>query len=73
MGYLVIGLKIGQRVQIGEIEIVISDYDQGRVDLGIRAPKHIPIDRLPTHAEKEFGNGKPGFKNHDSQRHRGAK
>lgn len=55
MGYLVIGLKVGQRIAIGEIEILISDYDNGRVDVAIKAPKHIKINRIPTHAQQEFG------------------
>lgn len=67
MGYLVLGLKVGQRVQIGEIEILISDYDSGRVDVAILAPPHILINRLPTHAEREFSDG---AKNHHLKQHR---
>lgn len=57
MGYLVISIKIGQRFKIGEnIEILVSDYDGGRVDLAIDAPRELAITRLPTHAQKEFGH-----------------
>lgn len=55
MGYLVISVKIGGRVKIADnIEILVSDYDKGRVDLAIKAPREIPISRIPSHAEEEF-------------------
>ena len=57
MGYKVISLKIGQRIQIGrDIEVLISDYDSGKVDVAVKAPKEISIDRLPTKAEEAFKN-----------------
>lgn len=66
MGYLVISLKIGQRLQIGDVEVLISDYDMGRVDVAVKAPREIPIRRIPTHAETEFKNAQ----DHSQKRHR---
>lgn len=54
MGYLVISLKVGERVKIGDVEILVSDYDRGNIDLSIDAPREIPITRLQTLAQKEF-------------------
>jgi len=67
MGYLVIGLKVGQRISIGEVEILIADYDMGRVDVAIKAARHIPIRRMPTHAQAEFGEGE---KQNERESHR---
>lgn len=69
MGYLVISLKIGQKLRIGnDIEILISDFEGGRADLAIAAPKELAIKRLPTHAEKEGSNN--GHKNNDNSQHK---
>lgn len=58
MGYLVISLKIGQKLRIGDnIVILISDYEGGRADVAINAPKELAITRLPTHSEKEGSDG----------------
>lgn len=59
MGYLVIALKIGERVMVGEAEVVVSDIDRNHVHLAIQAPKSVRIARMKTHiqAEMEKHNG----------------
>lgn len=65
MGYLVISVKVGGRVKIGDdIEIIFADYDMGRIDVGIQAPKNLAIIRVPTLAEKESSLGNQNQKRH---------
>lgn len=54
---LVIKLKVGERCKIGdEIEILISDCENGRADVGIKAPKdRYPVSRLPSKAKEIYG------------------
>lgn len=55
MGYLVMALRIGERFRIGQdIEVFISDYDSGRVDVAVKAPKEVLIKRIPSPAEEAF-------------------
>jgi len=43
---LVIRRHPGEAIQIGEdVEILVIDCGSGRVKLGIRAPKHVPVMR----------------------------
>ena len=57
MGYLVISRRTNERILIGDdIEILISDVGKDKVDLAIKAPKHIQIKRKCTHFEEENGN-----------------
>ena len=51
---LVIRRHAGEAIQIGEeVEIVVIDCGQGRVKLGIRAPKHIPVMRAEVKVTRE--------------------
>lgn len=51
---LVIRRHAGEAIQIGEeVEIVVIDCGQGRVKLGIRAPKHIPVMRAEVKITRE--------------------
>jgi carbon storage regulator len=43
---LVIRRHPGQAIQIGEdVEVLVIECGPGRVKLGIRAPKHVPVVR----------------------------
>jgi carbon storage regulator len=43
---LVLSRKTGEAVQIGpDISIVVLDVKDGRVSLGIKAPKDVPVHR----------------------------
>lgn len=45
-GFVTIGRRIGQSIQIGEnIEITITSKKGGIVRLGVRAPKELNIER----------------------------
>jgi len=51
---LVIRRHPGEAIQIGdEVEVLVIDCGQGRVKLGIRAPKHIPVMRGEVKATRE--------------------
>ena len=51
---LVIRRHAGEAIQIGEeVEILVIDCGQGRVKLGIRAPKHIPVMRAEVKITRE--------------------
>ena len=53
MGYLIISRRISERIMIGDdIEIMISDIDDGKVDIAINAPKKFSIKRKGTHVEE---------------------
>lgn len=59
MGYLVISVRINERIMIGDdIEILISDIKSGkkRVDVAIKAPKEIGITKKGTHLEEQKSN-----------------
>lgn len=54
MGYLVMSRRVGERILVGkDIEILISDINDGKVDVAIKAPKDIPIKRLGTYLEEQ--------------------
>lgn len=58
MGYLVIGRKLGERIKIGDdIEIMISDINDGKVDLAIDAPRNLKIIKVPTHIAEQKKQG----------------
>ena len=57
MGYLLISRRINERILIGDdIEILISDIDNGRVDVAVKAPKSYSIKRKVTHCEEIIEN-----------------
>lgn len=58
MGYLVIGRKLGERIKIGgDIEIMISDINDGKVDVAVDAPRNLKIIKMPTHIEEQIKKG----------------
>lgn len=43
---LLLSRKIGERISIGdEIDIVVVNATKGRVELGVNAPREVPIRR----------------------------
>ena len=56
MGYLVISRRVGERIMIksetDEIEILISDISQDKVDVAVSAPKNYDIKRRVTPLEE---------------------
>lgn len=57
MGYLVISRRTHERIKIGkDIEILISDIGNDKVDIAISAPKEIQIKRKGTHLEEQKKN-----------------
>ncbi len=51
---LVIRRHSGESIQIGDdVEVVVIECGQGRVKLGIRAPKYIPVMRAEVKATRE--------------------
>lgn len=59
MGYLVVSRKVGQRIKIGDdIEIMVADVCQGKVDIAIKAPKSLKIQRMVRHIEEEKNESK---------------
>ena len=45
-GYLLISRRVTERIFIGdEVEILISDINGEKVDVAIKAPKHVKIHR----------------------------
>jgi len=61
-GYLVISRKVGERIKIGDdVEVMVSDIDQGKADVAVKAPRHVKIERMPTHVEEaKLMEGKNG-------------
>lgn len=58
MGYLVIARAVGERIAIGDdIEIFISDICRGRVDIAIKAPRTVKIDKKPRLFSEGGDNG----------------
>ncbi len=53
---LVLSRKINETIVIGsgdaQIEITVVDVDNGRVKIGIKAPRHVVIDRLEIRDKK---------------------
>lgn len=45
MGYLVISRKVGERVFIGDTEVLVRSYDSGRITLAIDAPRNVLVQR----------------------------
>lgn len=62
MGYLVISLKIGERIRVGDTHIMISDIDGKRVHVAIDAPKTTPILRTKLELKES------GLKNGDQRK-----
>lgn len=63
MGYLVIGRKVNQRIQIGDdIEILIADINSEKVEIAIKAPKKISIKRKDSHFDDKNTEGDNGSK-----------
>ena len=57
-GYLIISRRTNERIMIGEdIEILISDITDDKVDIAIDAPRNIQIKRRKTHMEEQEKNG----------------
>ena len=70
MGYLVISRRTNERIMIGDdIEILISNIIDDRVDIAINAPKNISIKRKCTHLEEQKQNGDT-TRNQSRQRHK---
>ena len=45
--------KPGQTIMIdGDISVTIKSINGSQVELGIIAPKHVPVDRLENHIKK---------------------
>lgn len=56
MGYLVISRRTNERILIGDdIEILIAGITNDKVDIAIKAPKNISIQRKRTHLEEQNG------------------
>lgn len=54
MGHLVISRRISERVFIGDdVEIMISDIHNGKVELAINAPSDMKIHRKESHVKEE--------------------
>lgn len=49
---LVLSRKLGEKILIGEVEVVVVKAEAGRVRLGIIAPKDIPVDRAEVRKQK---------------------
>ena len=57
-GYLIISRRTNERIMIGkDIEILISDITDDKVDIAINAPRNIQIKRRDTHMEEQEKNG----------------
>ncbi len=70
MGYLVISRRVNERILIGDdIEILIADFYDDKVDIAIKAPKNISIKRKDTHLKEEKSNG-VGPRNKSRQRYK---
>lgn len=61
MGYLVINRRIGERLKIGPIEILVVDFDRGYVELAIDAPREFSIDRPKTKVEEQYGHSNENY------------
>jgi carbon storage regulator len=52
---LILNRRVGQTILIGA-DVVVSveeiDWRQGRVRLGVRAPREVPVDRAEVRAKK---------------------
>jgi carbon storage regulator len=43
---LVLTRKVGESIRIGDdIEVLVTAVDKGKVKIGIRSPRHIPVYR----------------------------
>ena len=61
---LIVSRKCGQSIQIGEdIEIVVAQTSNGKVRIGINAPRYISVRRgeLPRSGEYEDKSSQPEF------------
>lgn len=69
-GFLVISRKTCEGIQIGEdIVVLISDIREGKVDVAIKAPRELPIRRLPRFGEGESdGTGHSDRRRHSESR-----
>ena len=55
-GRLIISRRVGERITIGsEIDILISDIYDDKVDVAIRAPKALTIKRRELPPEAQLG------------------
>ena len=60
---LVLGVKVGSRVMVGDCVLTVIETSPGRVRLGFEAPDSIKIWREKN--EKRQGNGSPNKKAKD--------
>ena len=50
MGYLVISRKVGDRILVGDdVEILIAEISENKVDVAVKAPKNWKIQRQVNH------------------------
>jgi carbon storage regulator len=62
---LILTRRVGQAILIGpDVVVAVEDIDrrQGRVRLGVRAPRSVPVDRAEVRARKlaaEAAGGEP--------------
>ncbi len=65
---LVLSRKIGEKICIGEdITLIVVEIDQGRVRLGIEAPREVPVLRTELLARKQQGRAQPGENQAEAQ------
>lgn len=51
---LVLTRERNQKIMIGDdIEITIADIREGKVRVGINAPRHVPVQRLELYAREK--------------------
>lgn len=69
MGYLVISRRLNERIEIGDdIEILIADIAEDKIDIAIKAPKELHIKRKATHLEEQKDGATT--RNKSRQRHK---
>lgn len=56
MGNFCTTLKVGDRIMVGDAEILLTDSDRGRASFSIKAPKEVKIEKIKTLVEEVFQN-----------------